>query len=130
MCSTVFMVIPMVWGLLLLPRITLASTSQSRAPRITEHPRDLLVKKQQPAKLNCKADGEPTPVIEWYHNGKLVEGTSNRIVLPNGGSLFFFMSYTGRGTRTQGLTGASREITWVKQEVITRRSRLQPLTDE
>ncbi|XP_076330516.1 roundabout homolog 1-like isoform X6 [Tachypleus tridentatus] len=102
MCSTLFMVISALWGLLLLPRITLASASQSRAPRITEHPRDLLVKKQQPAKLNCKADGVPTPVIEWYHNGKLVEGTSNRIVLANGVALFFLHVLHGKRDQDTG----------------------------
>ncbi|XP_022253078.1 roundabout homolog 1-like isoform X4 [Limulus polyphemus] len=79
----------------------LYSDAQSRAPRITEHPRDLLVKKQQPAKLNCKADGVPTPVIEWYHNGKLVEGTSNRIMLVNGVGVALFFLHVLHGKRDQ-----------------------------
>ncbi|XP_054715413.1 roundabout homolog 2-like [Uloborus diversus] len=60
-----------------------------RTPRITEHPSDVLVRRHEPATLNCKAEGRPEPVIEWYREGSgRVKDTANRMALPSG-SLFF-----------------------------------------
>ena len=62
-------------------------------PRITEHPQDDFFAKNEPATLNCKAEGDPKPTITWYRNGELVETTrenqlSHRMLLDNG-QLFF-----------------------------------------
>lgn len=62
-------------------------------PRITEHPQDDFFAKNEPASLNCKAEGTPPPVITWYKDGKIVETTrdnptSHRMLLDNG-QLFF-----------------------------------------
>ena len=64
-------------------------------PRITEHPLDAMVPRHDPATLNCKAEGSPMPVIEWFKDGEplRVEPGSHRIVLPAGGLFFLKVSF-------------------------------------
>ncbi|XP_041372950.1 roundabout homolog 2-like isoform X3 [Gigantopelta aegis] len=62
-------------------------------PRIVEHPDDDYVAKNEPATLNCKAEGEPKPKITWYRNGRVVvtssENPQSHRMLLNTGQLFF-----------------------------------------
>lgn len=58
-----------------------------------EHPQDQYVARNEPATLNCKAEGDPPPVITWYRNGQPVttstgNPSSHRMLLPSG-QLFF-----------------------------------------
>ncbi|XP_049582109.1 roundabout homolog 1 isoform X5 [Syngnathus scovelli] len=72
-------------------------------PRIAEHPSDLIVSKGEPATLNCKAEGRPSPTVEWYKDGERVETDkddprSHRMLLPTG-SLFFLRIVHGRRSK-------------------------------
>lgn len=68
-----------------------------------EDPSDLVVSKGEPATLNCKAEGRPSPTVEWYKDGERVETDkedprSHRMLLPSG-SLFFLRIVHGRRSR-------------------------------
>ncbi|KAG7279670.1 hypothetical protein CRUP_025773 [Coryphaenoides rupestris] len=76
---------------------------EDAAPRVVEHPSDLIVSKGEPATLNCKAEGRPSPTVEWYKDGDRVETDredprSHRMLLPSG-SLFFLRIVHGRRSK-------------------------------
>ncbi|XP_074652332.1 roundabout homolog 2-like isoform X2 [Tubulanus polymorphus] len=72
-------------------------------PRIIEHPEDQYVAKNDPATLNCKAEGEPSPDITWYRNGKPVitsrEHPNSHRTLVNNGQLFFYRIIHNKHTK-------------------------------
>ena len=77
------------------------NSTQDSNPYIEEHPEDQYVQRHEPATINCKAGGEPPPLITWYRNGELVitandNPSSHRMLLPNG-QLFFLRVIHSRG---------------------------------
>lgn len=77
------------------------------APQILDHPSNLVVRKDQPATMNCRADGNPAPAIEWYRNGKYVkpskdDATAQPTLLPDG-SLFFLRLSQEKGKSDEGV---------------------------
>jgi roundabout axon guidance receptor 2 len=80
------------------------SIRQITNPFIIEHPDDQYVARNDPATLNCKAEGRPDPIITWYRNGQpVVTANENpavdRMLLPSGQLLLMKVSPAGKTGR-------------------------------
>ena len=69
-----------------------------------EQPSDQYVVNSNPAKLICKAEGTPPPVITWYRNGHYVttdvdDPQSHRMLLDDGTNLFFLRIIHNKNSR-------------------------------
>lgn len=56
----------------------------SGAPTITEEPVDTVVDAGSTVVLNCQAEGEPTPTIEWSQQGRPLLGSDRFSSLSDG----------------------------------------------
>lgn len=70
------------------------SRTPGENPHIIEHPMDTTVPKNDPFTFNCKAEGNPTPTIQWFKDGRELktDAGSHRIMLPAGGLFFLKVS--------------------------------------
>ncbi|XP_029850967.2 roundabout homolog 1 isoform X1 [Ixodes scapularis] len=71
-----------------------------RAPRITEHPGDVVVRKHEPVTLRCRADAEPPARLSWFHEGRPVRNSATRMVLPEGQLFFLHVQHSRRDQDT------------------------------
>ena len=84
-----------------------APVTQEGIPRITEHPLNMTVARNEPVTLSCKAAGLPNPSIMWFRDGKPVktapeDPVSHRILLPDG-SLFFLRAMQSKKEQDGGV---------------------------
>ena len=83
------------------------SVSGGSIPSITQHPLNQTVVRNEPVTLDCRANGEPQPIIEWFKDGEPVkmapeDPASHRMLLPDG-SLFFLRAMQNKKEQDGGI---------------------------
>ncbi|XP_001968288.3 roundabout homolog 2 [Drosophila erecta] len=78
--------------------LTQVGALKGENPRIIEHPMDTTVPKNDPFTFNCQAEGNPTPTIQWFKDGRELKTDtgSHRIMLPAGGLFFLKVIHSRR----------------------------------
>ena len=102
---------------------------ESTNPRILEHPDDVFAARNEPATLNCKAEGEPPPVVTWYRNGQPVvtsndNPVSHRMVLPSGQLFFLRIIHSNKNQQDVGVYYCNATNPETRVSVISRSAKL------
>ena len=75
--------------------------AQQQLPiEITEHPRSITVQDGSSCSLYCRANGNPTPHIQWFKNNKILdeEAVAGSMIMDGAGTIDF-LSVSRGGTR-------------------------------
>ena len=91
--------------------LPITHTLASEAPRITQNPLGVnVVNISDPVTLECRASGQPKPVITWFKNGKqLNTGANNKYTLIRNSDLFIISAKVGRGDKSDSGTYFCKE---------------------
>ncbi|XP_047375621.1 roundabout homolog 4 isoform X2 [Sciurus carolinensis] len=94
------------WLLPLLLLLILGSKAQDSPPQILVHPQDQLLQGSGPAKMSCKASGQPPPTIRWLQNGQPLSMVSPDLhhLLPDGTLLLLRPPARGHSYDDQALS--------------------------
>ena len=85
------------FGVLLLFHVSM----QQAAPRIEQHPASMIVVNiSDPVTLECRASGEPKPLIRWFKDGNLLNTIANKYTLIHDSDLFIISAVVGRGNKS------------------------------
>lgn len=79
------------------------SMAQDSPPQILVHPQDQLFQSPGPAKMNCRASGQPPPTIRWLLNGQPLSMAPPDVhhLLPDGTLLLLRPPARGRAHNDQ-----------------------------
>ncbi|XP_022095889.1 roundabout homolog 2-like [Acanthaster planci] len=82
-------------------QVVAARRREDVPPSITEHPQNVVVPKNEPARLDCRAEGRPEPSISWLKDGYAMDmstGSGHITLLDTGAMLFLTVSRLDVGT--------------------------------
>ncbi|XP_030186742.1 roundabout homolog 4 isoform X1 [Lynx canadensis] len=94
------------WPLPLLLLLVTGGMAQDSPPQILVHPQDQLLQGPGPAKMSCRASGQPPPTIRWLLNGQPLSVVPPDIhdLLPDGTLLLLRPPARGRAHDDQALS--------------------------
>lgn len=91
---------------LLIVLTTMSASTAQLMPRIEQNPMaSVVVNVSDPVTLECRASGEPRPVISWYKDGQLLDiAKDNHYTLIRNSDLFIISARVGRNDRSDSAT--------------------------
>ncbi|XP_062950215.1 roundabout homolog 4 isoform X2 [Cynocephalus volans] len=94
------------WPPPLLLLLVMGGMAQDSPPQILVHPQDQLLQGPGPAKMNCRASGQPPPTIRWLLNGQPLSMVPPDLhhLLPDGTLLLLRPPAQGRAHSDQTLS--------------------------
>ncbi|XP_020013403.1 roundabout homolog 4 isoform X3 [Castor canadensis] len=94
------------WPLSLLLLLIMGGMAQDSPPQILVHPQDQLLQGPEPAKMSCRASGQPPPTIHWLLNGQPLSMVPPDLhqLLPDGTLLLRWPFAQGQAHNDQALS--------------------------